>query len=153
MLIDGVPLETTGSVGIEDQSLEILAQVPVQDDWIASTPQLAGLRGQILSVPVRGTTSNPQLDQSALSQMTMQLARQGVTGYLQGELNEKLGNKLQDALGPFRAALLGGNANATQQPPAGNTQPATQQPTQDIGTQLQDRAQREISKQLDRLFK
>lgn len=149
MTIDDVLIRTRGSVGIEDQSLAVMAEVPILDEWIEASPHLSGLRGKVISVPIGGTTSSPQLDQRALTQATMQLARDGAAGYLQGQLNEKLGGKLQDALGGSLGGLLGGGQGNTPNGP--QQQPPQQQ--QDLGTQLQNKAQEEIGKQLNKLFK
>ena len=54
-------VKTRGSVGF-DQSLDLLAEIPIADDWIAGKSYLAGLKGQSISIPIGGTVSKPQLD-------------------------------------------------------------------------------------------
>ena len=93
MLIDDVPIRTRGSVGL-DETLSMVAEVPIMDRWIAGETALAGLRGQILSVPVGGTVSRPRLDQRAITQLSGQLVRRAAEGYLQQEV----GNQIQKQL-------------------------------------------------------
>jgi hypothetical protein len=45
MVIDGVPIRTRGSVGMLDESISVMAEVPIMDEWVADIPALAGLRG------------------------------------------------------------------------------------------------------------
>lgn len=125
--VDGVPVRTRGSVGLLDDSISVMAEVPIMDDWIAGTPALAGLRGQVISIPIGGTTSRPQLDQRALAGISTQLARSAATGYIQSQL----GGRLQDALG-------GGNVDEA----VNNAQ-----------DKLNNTIQNEIGKQLNKLFK
>lgn len=161
MVVDDVPIRTRGSVGIVDQSLAVMAEVPILDEWIASSPHLAGLKGQVISIPIGGTTSKPVLDRQALTQATMQLAKQGATGYLQGQvskqIDKQLGGKLNEALGDeLGGALRGFLGGGQPTTPGGASAPGTQQTpgvapqqSQPVGNQLQD----EVGKQLNRLFK
>ena len=116
-----------------------MVDVPVMDEWIQGSPQLNGLRGATISVPIRGTTSSPQVDRRALSQATLQLAQRQAATYLQGQLNEKLGGDLQDVLGGAIGGLLNGGQNPSTSEP--NRDPNAQRK---LETQLQDRAREEV---------
>jgi hypothetical protein len=63
-----VVIRTRGSVGL-DQTLDLAAEVPVQDRWVEREPLLAGLRGQTLQIPVSGTLRSPRLDNRGLEQL------------------------------------------------------------------------------------
>ncbi|MBW3598084.1 MAG: hypothetical protein KY475_12500 [Planctomycetes bacterium] len=67
-----VAIRTRGSVGV-DQSLDLLAEVPIQDRWVEREPLLAGFRGQTLQVPVSGSLTSPRLDQRASEQFARQM--------------------------------------------------------------------------------
>ena len=97
--VDGIPITTSGSVGVLDESISMMAEVPIMDEWIAGTPALRGLRGQMIRVPVGGTTSSPRLDQRALAGISTQLARSAATGYIQDQLGGKLMEKLGGGAG------------------------------------------------------
>jgi hypothetical protein len=67
-----VLIRTRGSVGL-DQSLELLAEVPIQDQWIEREPLLAIFRGQSLQVPVGGSLTSPRLDNAGLDRLAQQM--------------------------------------------------------------------------------
>jgi hypothetical protein len=52
-----------------DQTLDMLAEVPIQDDWIRPNGLLASLRGQTLEIPVQGTLGQPRLDERIVQQL------------------------------------------------------------------------------------
>lgn len=96
--IGEVPIITSGSVG-EDQSLDIVAYVPIMDEWVANRRELAGLKGKAISLPIRGTVSKPQIDSNALRQLTRDLATQAASGLLQNELQKGLDKGLGKLFG------------------------------------------------------
>ena len=98
--------------------MEMLATVPIPDDWADKSPWLGGLRGQSLQFPIRGSLSNPQLDSQLLSQLGRQTVQNAATGFLQQGLNRGLDK------------LLGGQENTA---PDGSSDP---KPIQGIGEQL-----------------
>jgi hypothetical protein len=67
-----VVIRTRGSVGL-DQSLELLAEVPIQDRWVEREPLLAGFKGQSLQVPVGGSLTSPRLDNRGLELLAKQM--------------------------------------------------------------------------------
>ena len=81
-----VTLKTRGSVGIIDESLDMIIDVPVKDEWLNSNKFLASLRGKSLSIPVRGTLARPQID----NRVFQQLAREAATGAVQNLLEKNL---------------------------------------------------------------
>ncbi len=90
-----VTLRTQGWVGI-DQTVGIMAEVPIQDEWIGKQKLLAGMQGQAIRIPIQGTLSRPQLERSAVAQ----LSRQMVESTAQNLLQEELQKGLQKLLGP-----------------------------------------------------
>jgi hypothetical protein len=82
-------LRSTGSVGIEDQSLDIMCEVPLRDEWLKD-PKFAGLKGQTLRIPVKGTISQPKVDISAAFGGLVGLGSAGIKGALSGQLDQGL---------------------------------------------------------------
>jgi len=78
--VRGVRIRTSGSVGV-DQSIDLVAHVPIHDDWIRGDGLLASLRGQTIQVPIRGQLSQPKFDESALTQLGRRIA-EGAAGRL-----------------------------------------------------------------------
>ena len=54
MQVDDVLIRTSGAVGL-DQSIDLVAEVPIRDEWVSENRYFAALRGQSLRVPIRGT--------------------------------------------------------------------------------------------------
>jgi hypothetical protein len=82
-------LRSTGSVGIDDQSLNIICEVPLRDEWLKD-PKFAGLKGQTLKIPVKGTISQPKVDISAAFGGLVGLGSAGIKGALSGQLDQGL---------------------------------------------------------------
>ena len=131
MQIDGIPVRTSGSVGLDD-TLGLVATVPVQDSWIEGTSALASLKGQTLSIPIHGTLSRPQLDQRVLSELASKVAGAAAGRFFEKNLGGELQKQLQQGLGlPFGGSgtstpggtpATGGGAGTAQPPAAGSPQ-------------------------------
>ncbi len=90
-----IVVRTRGSVGL-DQSLDLVAEIPIADDWIEGKKHFASLRGQTISIPVRGTASRPQVDTRAMQQVSAQLVRQAAGGAINDAFQEKVAPKLNE---------------------------------------------------------
>jgi hypothetical protein len=95
LTIGDVVVRTKGSVGI-DESLQLLAEVPVRDQWVQNDRYLSALRGQVLQLPVQGSLGRPRVDTQALAGLT----RQTVTGAASQLLQQELGRGLDRLLRP-----------------------------------------------------
>ena len=162
-------VQTRGSVGL-DQSLDMVAQIPIADDWIAGKDFLASLRGKSISIPIGGTVSKPVLDKRALQNLSQELVR-GAAGnalnkaigdkvmpkvnQFQNDLNGKIGdelNKLQGKLGEkLGGGLLPNLQNGSGVAPTNRPTPG--QPGQAIQDQIGDKLKEEFNKGLGDLFK
>jgi hypothetical protein len=81
-------IRTQGSVGF-DQSLAILAELPVPAKWTAALgdrPIAQALRNQTLRVPIGGTLSRPALDRSVVDQLGRQFMQNAAQGAVQNVL-------------------------------------------------------------------
>src|SRR5690606_32058657 len=79
LVIGDVVVRTSGSVGVDDESLQMIAEVPIREEWVANDRILAGLRGQTLKFPVTGTLRQPKVDGRVLDQLSRSLI-QGAAG-------------------------------------------------------------------------
>ncbi|TWT38336.1 hypothetical protein [Blastopirellula retiformator] len=89
MQIDSVQIISQGSVGI-DQTIQMVARIPVQDAWIQSNPALASLKGQTLEVPISGTLDSPKIDDRALEAIAGQAIGGAAQDLLERGLNRGL---------------------------------------------------------------
>jgi hypothetical protein len=97
MMAGSTVIRTSGSAGF-DQSLALLTEVPIQDQWIGNRRLLQGLKGTTVRLPIGGTFSRPRVDQRALADLNKQL----MLGAAGGLLGEELGPGLQQLFGPRR---------------------------------------------------
>jgi translocation and assembly module TamB len=88
-------IRTSGSVGF-DQTLALLAEVPIQDRWIANRRLLQGLKGTTLQLPIQGSFSQPKTDRRALADLNQQMMRDAASGALE----QGIGRGLQQLFGP-----------------------------------------------------
>jgi hypothetical protein len=83
-------IRTYGSVGL-DQTLNLIAEMPVPPKWLAGRPLLAqSMQDQTIRVPITGTLSQPQLDQKAMADLSRQFLQKAAGNMFQGELNKQL---------------------------------------------------------------
>ena len=97
--VGDVTVQTRGSVGV-DQSINMVASVPIRDKWLQSSKYLAGLQGQSLQIPVAGSLTQPRVDKQVMQQFTRQAVGNAAGQLLQGELNRGLEKGLQKLFGP-----------------------------------------------------
>ena len=90
-----VQIRTSGSVGM-DETLALVAEVPIQDSWVAGKTYLSALKGTTIKVPVQGTLSKPKVDGRALRDLSRQMIGGAAGRLLEGELNRGL----QQLFGP-----------------------------------------------------
>ena len=100
-------LRTSGSVGF-DQSLQMTAVIPIDDDWIDGNKYLAGLKGQTLSLPITGTVSKPVIDKTMVAQLSQDLVRKTATAAAESAIQEKLTPKINEYQQKFNEKLGGG---------------------------------------------
>jgi hypothetical protein len=88
-------VRTQGSVGL-DQSLALVAEMPVPPKWTGNNPLGRALKDQTIRLPVAGTLDRPQLDRRAMQQYTRQFIQKGVENVLENEV----GRQLERLFGP-----------------------------------------------------
>jgi hypothetical protein len=90
LIFPDVTVRTYGSVGL-DQTMAIMAEMPVPPKWTEKNPLAAdAMRGQVLRIPIAGTLSKPQLDQKVMEGLTRQFMQKAATNMIEGEVNRQL---------------------------------------------------------------
>jgi hypothetical protein len=83
-------IRTYGWVGL-DQTLSLMAEMPVPAKWLVGRPLLAqAAQNQTIRVPITGTLSQPQLDQKVMAELSRQFLQKAAGNMFQGELNRQL---------------------------------------------------------------
>ena len=93
MRIGDVNVRTRGWVAM-DQTISLVAEVPILDKWVANDPLLAGLKGQVLEVPIEGTLRQWNY-QRALQQLAAQIVQKGAGSIIEQQLNKQLDRLFQ----------------------------------------------------------
>jgi hypothetical protein len=78
-------IKTSGSVGL-DETLAIVAEMPVPPKWIGNNRLGDAIRGQTIRLPIGGTLKAPKIDQAALQQTSAQFLRNAAGQAIEGEL-------------------------------------------------------------------
>jgi len=93
-----VTVRTHGSVGIKDQSLALMAEMPVPPKWIGANALGAALKDQVIRLPIAGTLNRPQLDRRELDKTFREVLQRTTRSVLGTEINKQL----ERLLGPRR---------------------------------------------------
>ena len=87
--IGDVIVRTSGYVGF-DQSLSLVAEIPIRDKWVQRDKFLRGLKGQTLKIPISGTLNKPQLDKRIIAWLGQQMIGSAAGGLLEDALDRGL---------------------------------------------------------------
>ena len=94
VLIGNVPVQTRGWVDVDEQ-INLVARLPIQESWVGQDRWLAGLRGQTIEIPIRGTLQQPRVDHNFLNDLGQKVLRRSTESFLQEEVQNQL-NRLFD---------------------------------------------------------
>lgn len=87
-IVGTLPITTHGSVGL-DESLSMVAEVPIRANLFGQDLSVGTLEGQTLQIPIGGTLSKPKLDRGVLRQFVGQLIQNMTRGALLNEVNKQ----------------------------------------------------------------
>ncbi len=88
MQIGDTIVRTRGWVGV-DETLGLVAEVPLKPDWIQGNSRLASVADQTLRIPITGTLSKPKIDARVVEQL-IGAAMINVGGKIESELTNGL---------------------------------------------------------------
>ena len=98
--VQNVVVKTSGSVGI-DETLSLIAEIPMQDQWLGSNKTFASLKGTSIQIPINGTLTSPQLDPNVFSNLTQQMGGSVLEGVLKDKVGDKFDGVINDGLNRF----------------------------------------------------
>jgi translocation and assembly module TamB len=90
VVVAGVTIRTSGSVGIVDKTMALLAEMPVPAKWLTNTNLAPALRNQTLKLPITGTLGQPTLDRKSLAQASKQFLQNAAHGVIQDQIGQGL---------------------------------------------------------------
>ncbi len=90
LIFPDLTIRTQGSVGF-DQTLDLLAEMPIPPKWLAGNPLASkALSGQVIRIPLKGTLGKPQLDRREIERLSRQFIKKAAGNLLEDELNKQL---------------------------------------------------------------
>ncbi len=104
--VEGVTIRTSGSVGL-DQSMDLVAEIPILPAWLGQGPLTKGLQGQTLRIPIRGTVQKPNVDAHLFQNMSQKLFRQAAGSTINNEMQGLLNKGNQQLEEEFKKGLKG----------------------------------------------
>jgi hypothetical protein len=84
-----VPVRTSGSVGL-DETLSLVAEIRILDQWVSQEPILSGFKGQSLQVPIEGTLTQPRIDRRTMDKLAGQMLQNAARGAVINQLDKQL---------------------------------------------------------------
>ncbi|MEM7455053.1 MAG: hypothetical protein AAF456_11945 [Planctomycetota bacterium] len=102
-----IQIRTKGSVGF-DQSINMVAELPLPDAWLGDSMYVAGLKGRSISIPVSGTLSQPQLNVQAIRELTSQIAREAAGAAVDSFISEEIAPEVQQYRNQLNEQINGG---------------------------------------------
>lgn len=88
-------IRTYGSVGF-DQTLSLMAEMPVPPSLLGNRMLDSALRNRIVRLPIGGTLSKPRIDRQELERLTQQFLQDAATNVI----TDELGRQLERFFGP-----------------------------------------------------
>lgn len=93
---DGI-VQSSGSVGM-DETVDLVLQIPILDEWANDQKLLGGLKGKTLKIPLRGSLSRPQFDSRVLTELATQIGGTALEGAIEDKLDDLFKKKLNKFL-------------------------------------------------------
>jgi hypothetical protein len=83
-----VPITTHGSVGF-DETIALVAEVPIQATFLGRDLSLGSLEGRTVQIPIGGTLARPKLDRGGMQQLIGQSIENATRGALLDQVNRQ----------------------------------------------------------------
>jgi hypothetical protein len=94
MDIGSVTIRTHGWVAF-DESMGLVAEVPIKAEWFGRNGVPAGLKDQTLQIPIGGTLRRPQVDPRAMQQVVALFAQNAARDLIEGQINKQFDRLFQ----------------------------------------------------------
>jgi translocation and assembly module TamB len=91
MIVNDVRITTSGTVNA-DQSISLIAEIPVSQDWVDNNKYLKSMGGKTLKIPIGGTLALPQVDQRVFSMISQQAIQGSAKGLIDNQIQKQMNN-------------------------------------------------------------
>jgi len=89
MVFSEMTVRTSGSVGL-DQTVSLMAEIPVPSQWLGTGPLASAVRGQTIPIPIGGTLQRPGLDRQRLDEASRRFIGNATRNLIEGGLRKPL---------------------------------------------------------------
>ncbi|MCD4727074.1 MAG: hypothetical protein K8R46_05410, partial [Pirellulales bacterium] len=90
LIFPDLTVRTQGYVGL-DQTLDLVAEMPIPPKWLAGNPLASkAMSNQVIRIPLKGTLGKPQLDRRETERLSRQFIQKAAGNLLEDELNKQL---------------------------------------------------------------
>ncbi len=86
----GTTITTRGSVGIADDTLDLVAEMRVPEKWLGNNALGTALRNQMIRIPIGGTLAEPKIDARQLERMRARFLGEAAGNLLRDELLDRV---------------------------------------------------------------
>ena len=100
LVFPDLTIRTYGSVGL-DQTLAVMAEMPVPPKWLGNNVLGSALKDQTIRLPIGGTLGQPKIDRRELDRLSRQFIEKAARGVIEDELGKQL-EQLEGLFGPPR---------------------------------------------------
>ncbi len=97
LIFPELTIRTRGSVGL-DQTLAVMAEMPIPPKWLGNNLAGSALRNQTIRLPIGGTLSKPKIDRRELDRVSRRFLEKAA----QNVIEDELGKQLDRLFGPPR---------------------------------------------------
>lgn len=87
-VIGGAEVHSSGSVGMVDQTVDVVLQMPIPEKWVEGKPFLANLQGEAVTIGIGGSLDRPQVNGRAITDLARKFGA-GTAGNLIFDLIDK----------------------------------------------------------------
>ena len=94
MIFPDVTIRTRGSVGV-DQSMSLVASMPIPPKWLTTDLLRTAFAGQELQIPIRGTLTAPRLDRAELDRWNRRILEEAAQNVIRDQLDRGLDRLLR----------------------------------------------------------
>jgi hypothetical protein len=89
LALGDLTVRTYGSVGL-DQTLSMVAEMPIPAQWQTGGLAQAALKNQTIQLPITGTLRQPKIDRTALDQLNRQVLQNAARNVIEDQINKQL---------------------------------------------------------------
>jgi hypothetical protein len=82
-----ITIRTHGSVNLENKKIDLVIEMPPPSVWLKDPMVARTIGNQTISIPIRGTLTSPQLDQTVLKEAMNQFGHKAVSNMVESGIN------------------------------------------------------------------